>query len=164
MYRSSSSSHALVLALLLVLGCAGPGIAGGRPDWVSGQSSVYGQELYVAGVGSGSTPEAARDSARAELARVFRSQIDSSILSETTGTIVELEGRSSSKVVEQLEIKTRISTKGDFQDVRIAETWHDRKNSTHFALAVLEKAKMRAKLLAERSAGEGKGNGNGTGK
>ena len=38
---------------------------------------------------------------------------------------------------------------GDFEGVAIAETWRDRAAGTYYALALLEKAKMRAALLPE---------------
>jgi hypothetical protein len=106
--RHSSSALRLALAVVtaLALGCAAGGI-GSRPDWVRGRSSEFPEQLYVTGLGVGSDPEAARESARAEIARVFRAQVESSVSSQTTGTTREVDGRTRSQVIETLEIATR---------------------------------------------------------
>jgi hypothetical protein len=159
MVRTSRKRHAngataallsLACFVALTLACASgsPG-SGSRPDWVRGQSSEFPPELYVTGAGSGSDPETARESARAEIARIFRSQVESSISSQTTGTTREQGGRSRSQVIETLEIETRVSAEGDFEGIYIAEVWHDRRAGSYFALAVLEKAKMRGVLLEQ---------------
>jgi hypothetical protein len=54
-----------------------------------------------------------------------------------------------SQVVEILDIQTKVISEGDFEGVAIAETWRDRGASTYYALAVLEKEKMRAVLLSQ---------------
>jgi len=152
------SAARLVLAgsitgfIALAVGCAGGSSSlgsGGRPDWVRGRSSEYPPELYVTGFGVGSDPEAARANARAEIARIFRSQVESSISSETTGSTREALGRSRSQVIETLRIETRVAAGGEFEGLFIAETWHDRRNAAYYALAVLEKEKMRRALLGE---------------
>jgi hypothetical protein len=157
-FRSSAARPVLACLLGLALGCASGSStsrSGGQPDWVRGRSSEYPQHAYVTGSGAGSDPETARDNARAEIARIFRSQVESSVSSQTTGTTREVDGRTRSEVIETLEIATRVAAEGDFEGLYIAETWSERSTGTHYALAVLDKEKMRKVLLAElRSAAD----------
>jgi hypothetical protein len=157
-FRSCAARLALASLIALAIGCtsgSSASRAGGKPDWVRGRSSEFPQHLYVTGFGVGSAPETARDSARAEIARIFRSQVESSVSSQTIGTTHEVDGRARSQVIETLEIATRVAAEGDFEGLYIAETWRERSTGTYYALAVLDKEKMRKVLLAElRSAAD----------
>jgi len=128
-------------AALAAAGCAG--IAGGsRPDWLDGSASAYPESTHVVGAAGGSSADAARANARAELSRVFLSRVESEVRDETR---TEIRDAREASVVERLSIDTTVSTEGTFEGVRIAETWQAPDGTWH-ALAVVEKAEMRRSL------------------
>ena len=60
------------LFLSLVLACAAR-----APEWIHGSSGRYPFDRYMTGVGRGQSEDGARDSARAEIAKIFKTYIAS---------------------------------------------------------------------------------------
>lgn len=142
----------LPLLVVILLGCAEP-LAGGRPDWIDGRSAAYPAAGWVTGAAAGADIDSARSNARAELSRVFQSRVESEVRDTTSSTQVSDErGRpSSTEIIEKLEIDTRVSTAGDFEGVRIVETWRDPAGTWH-ALAAIDKPTLRQSLHVELEA------------
>jgi hypothetical protein len=141
-----------VLACASSSGVGGGSRAGsdGRPQWVQGEHPRFPRSGYITGVGSGASLDAARNGARAEIARIFESRVEAVVADQATWTReATSEGGATSEVFEKLVVSTSVATKGDFQELRVPETWFDRKTDTHYALAVLDKAKLRARLRPE---------------
>jgi hypothetical protein len=142
---------ALIALGALALACASEGSgSGSRPDWVDAPPSAYPRSAWVTGAATGTSAEAARANARAELSRVFRSRVESEVTDYTASeTVSGPDGGSRSSVVEKLSIDTKVSTEGTFEGVRVAETWRDPGSSTWHALAVVEKSAMRRIFAAD---------------
>ena len=119
-----------------------------KPAWLIGESRQYPPSGYITGVGSGQDRKTAEDRARAEIARIFHSEIDSSnrihqeILESTDN------GAPHTRASVNYEEVTRISTRKVISGVRIARV-HEEKtglSKTYFALAVLDRNQARAML------------------
>lgn len=133
-----------VLFLLVV-----PAFAAKAPDWVNGTSSKYAPHDFLIGVGVGDTLDGARSSARAEIAKVFKSRIVQSG-QETRSERTSQQGSSSQFSMSQdSALSTAVSTDELLQGVEIAETWLNDKSKVYYALAVLNKQKTRQSLMQQ---------------
>ena len=135
--------------VLVFLFLAAPVFAAKAPDWVNGASSKYPAKDYLIGVGVGDTLDGARSSARAEIAKVFKSRIVQTG-QDTKSERTSQEGSSSRFSTSQdSALSTAVSTDELLHGVEIVETWQHEKNKTYYALAVLNKQKTRQSLMQQ---------------
>jgi hypothetical protein len=88
-------------------------------------------------------------SARAELARIFNSRVKSEVRDRAAAVLIRRDGAAPiSRLVEKLEVDTRITTEGAFEGVRVAEIWRDRAADLWHALAVVNRAELREATAA----------------
>lgn len=117
-----------------------PVMKGKRPDWVDGIGSGYPNDQFLTAVGYAVERNAAEDRARAEIAKIFYSDIRSSnqiyqeILETTAG------GKTSSTESVNFEEITRVSTEKVLSGIRIGQVYQETKTDQQFyALAVLDR-------------------------
>lgn len=117
-----------------------PVITGKRPDWVDGRSKQFPPDRFLTAVGYGSERSLAEDKARAEIAKIFYSDIRSSnrtyqeVLENTAG------GESSSTENINFEEITNVSTRKVLSGVRISQVYRESGPTLQFyALAVLDR-------------------------
>ncbi|MGM0412873.1 MAG: LPP20 family lipoprotein [Pseudomonadota bacterium] len=132
-----------MLVQLLVLGaCATGPDPDERPGWVDGgEPADYPRGAYLTGTGRADELAAARDRARAELARTFRVRVESESRELTRLEAGELEQ----------EAESRIRTRSDevLTGVTIAETWRAPEGGAYHALAVLDRNRAALRLRQE---------------
>ena len=119
------------------------------PDWISGSSEKFPSDRFLVGIGIAGNPDAARSAARAEIAKVFRSRVEQTSRDTQMERSIQ-EGRTkkvSSSISAQQD--TQVSTDLVLEGVEIIEVWNDPKNKICYALAVLEKPKLRAALAQQ---------------
>jgi len=68
-------SLAVIIIALLLSGCAA-GTRESAPDWLDGRSAQYTEARYLLGQGQAPSAAQARDRARAELAKVFATEVN----------------------------------------------------------------------------------------
>lgn len=160
----SLSTSLLAIALLSSMppGCQGPDgpgrsadtpdarpARGEPPDWLSGPSARYPATTHLSAVGSGSNRSLAEENARAELARIFRSEI----VSRTRTYEKYLQTSSGKKTQVQEEINqenlTTISTRKVIEGSEIAEVFRQKQPEMYYALAILHRAKT-SRILEDR--------------
>jgi hypothetical protein len=127
-----------------------PAAAGRAPCWVAAPCAPYTDATHVVGVGSGATPAAAEDAARAAIAKVFSVRIaraEESLVTASRGAGGALDQRTT------LTVTTRSETERRLSGVVIAERWVDRAGAT-WALAVLDRAPATEAVRAELTATE----------
>ncbi len=125
---------------------------GRRPDWVDGPSSRYPYNRYITGVGYGPDRQSAEDKARAEIAKIFYSDIRSS--NRTYQSILENNTNGKSTSAENINFTeiTRVSTRVIFSGSKIAQVYRDRSAQPEFfALAVLDRNLSRVMLKSKIS-------------
>ncbi len=115
-------------------------ISGKRPDWVDTKSKHYPPDRFLIAVGYGPDRPSAEDKARAEIAKIFHSDIHSSnriyqeILETTTG------GKTRTRESINFEEITRVSTRRVLSGVRIAQVYRESEpNPQFYALAVIDR-------------------------
>ncbi len=117
-----------------------PVINGKRPDWVDGRSKQFPPDRFLTAVGYGADRPTAEDKARAEIAKIFYSDIRSSNrtyqeIRETTAG-----GESSSTENINFEEITNVSTRKVLSGVRISQVYRESGPARQFyALAVLDR-------------------------
>ena len=128
-----------VVALGLVSGAAAQ-----KPDWLQGSSKQYPQQLYLVGVGSGKTLEAAENQARASIARIFKIDINATIGVQSNEVMKQnkdgVTAESQEKTVTSVEVGVRKTMEG----IEIAEVHEDA--GITYALAVLKRSSAEAIL------------------
>ncbi|MBC2694467.1 MAG: hypothetical protein HF982_04155 [Desulfobacteraceae bacterium] len=120
---------------------------GKRPGWINKESELYPFSMYLTGVGYGSDRQSAENNARSEIAKIFYSNIYSSI--STFQKYLQTTSESKEKVTERFDVEkiNRVSTQKVLSGVRIAQVFNQTKpDNVFYALAVLER-KQSAMIL-----------------
>ncbi len=123
---------------------------GDKPPWIDGESRQYPSAMYLTGIGYGDDRSTAEDKARAEIAKIFTSHIDSS--NRTYQEIFESRSGGTSRSAQHINFEEiiRISTRKVLSGVRIGRVYRDRTSTPEFyALAVLDRSQS-AVILRER--------------
>ncbi|MFW6347121.1 MAG: hypothetical protein ACOC2C_00750 [Cyclonatronaceae bacterium] len=141
------ASFFMVVCFLSACGSAGP------PVWVSSPDEVYAPNEYLTAVGDGDSNQRAQDTALANLARIFKADI------QTTETLVEeyREVADDERVevdwVSELVSATEISTGLELLNARIYESY-SAPDGMYYALAGLERMPTSALYTREISNNE----------
>ncbi len=122
------------------------------PDWVTGKSSSYPDAQYLTGVGSGDTRQEAENQARANIAEVFRVQLNAKFTSNKTETLNGSNGNVSGSSVDITRSRVNVGLKKTIEGSEIAEVWQDPKDMEFYALAVLNRQKASARIESQVSA------------
>lgn len=133
----------LLLLPALLAGCASRAPA---PDWVSGTAAEYPAALYLLGRGEGPSGEAARERARADLAKGL--EVSVAVESEDVQAFRAAAGdggRYESAARRRITTRSRQLIEG----LEIAATWRDPASGRHHALAVLPRLKAAERLRAD---------------
>jgi hypothetical protein len=123
----------------------------GRPDWVDGKTEgAYPASKYMTAVGNGSSREAAVQSAKNALASSFLQKVESETASESRAelsenTSAQSSGEASSKSRSAVQISTNIQLRG----AEVVQYWQDPATGETYALAVLNKLKVRNSYLMD---------------
>jgi hypothetical protein len=134
------SLSVVVLGLVLGLCKATPVRAQSAPDWVQGgRSKSYPAARYLIGVGSGSSLDGARDSARGDLAKQFSVKIDAVLETEQASESVKTNDGRFVRDLDKTRNEVRTRTQETLQGVLVPETYADAKTGLTYALAVLER-------------------------
>ena len=126
----------------------GKAASGERPAWLDGDSAEYPSSFYLTGVGCGADPQTAGNRARAEIARIFHSDIDSR--TRTYQQYLKTTSGDKSNTKESFDIgdDTKVSTHKVLSGVRIAQTYHETgKEPCFYALAVLDRSRSEEILI-----------------
>ncbi|HAM36850.1 MAG TPA: hypothetical protein DEB40_10710 [Elusimicrobia bacterium] len=113
-----------------------------KPDWVDGSSMEYPRDQYLVGVGSADDRAAAEDRARAEISRIFSSQVSvNTQLSETETNAARTGTKGENTFSQSVSQSIETVSKKVLEGVEIPETWQDDATRVYYALAVLDRAK-----------------------
>jgi hypothetical protein len=113
---------------------------GRRPDWINAESRHYPSAMYLTGVGYAPDRQSSEDKARAEIAKIFYSEIDSK--SRTYQEYIHTISGRKSKTTDSIAIEdiTEVSTQKLLSGVRIVQVYQQTQPETLFyALAVLDR-------------------------
>ncbi len=123
---------------------------GKRPAWVNGDSIQYPSSKYLTGVGYGPDRKSAEDKARAEIAKIFFSKIDSRTRSYQDYLQTTSKGKSKTEETLSIEEVTKVSSQKVLSGVRISHVYHETgTESMFYALAVLNREQS-AKILRDK--------------
>jgi hypothetical protein len=142
----------LMLAVLAVSVCsAKPAKADGKakagkqvpmPAWVNVPSSVYPSGTYIAAVGSARDRASAEVKAVQAVAAVFKQKIDSTEKASNRMIQARKDGMVATAQLAEFDQQVlRYVNADDLIGIEIKEFWNDEKNSTWYAIAVMEKSK-----------------------
>lgn len=143
----------LTFSFLLSLTTAGCGWFGksSPPTWIDGTSKDYPTDQFLVGVGRGDNAASAAENAYAAVAKIFKAEV--SAQSRDWESFLLVENRAGAKSERRLTVDqvTKVSTDKVIESVRVLDSWVDRKTSTHYALAGMNRAQA-ATAMQERLA------------
>ena len=123
---------------------------GKRPAWVEGDSIQYPATRYLTGVGYAPDRKSAEDRARAEIAKIFYSKIDSQTSSYQEYLETTSKGKSRTEETFSIEEITRVSTQKVLSGVRISKVYQSTgPEAVFYALAVLDRDQS-ATILSDK--------------
>ena len=138
------------LAGLVVAAFALGACASNQPDWTdSGKSKEYPASRYLTGIGTANDLGAAKDRARANLAKVFSVKV--SEVTEDITRVARKRGTAGAKNINETRVERIISSRTDqvLIGVRVAETWQGSGTKAYYALAVLPRSQASNNLRQE---------------
>jgi hypothetical protein len=119
-----------------------------RPDWVDGESVQYPESRYLTGVGYDADRKVSKDKARAEIAKIFVSEINSRTRSYQDYLQISSGGTADLEETFSIQEITDVSTKKVFSGVRIAYLYQDSgPGNLYYALAVLDRQQSSTILI-----------------
>jgi hypothetical protein len=134
--------------MLLLAGCAhaksntpAAKFNGPKPDWVDGSSMEYPRAGYLTGVGQGMDRKTAEDQARAEISKIFSSQITVKTNVSATETDTNKSGKVTNSFKQSVTDDVQNISNQTLQGVDVPETWTDPATSIIYVLAVLDRQK-----------------------
>src|SRR5438105_5127943 len=141
----SCLSPFLIFAFLLSA-CAG---TPKPPDWFIGTKAAgYPDEQFLIGIGQADSRSAAEERAYAAVSRIFTAEVTSQ--SQDWESYLSLEKKGDVQVERKLivDTMTKVSTDKLLENVKIAETWQDKKTGLYSALAVMDRGVARLLLTS----------------
>ncbi len=139
----------LSVVSIIAVSCSVASFAMSQPDWVSGESKKYPKKDYIVGVGIGYNQDAAKSAAQAEIAKIFSLNVQQTATDTNKESTVK---KASKKEVENevsAQTATTVTTSGTLEGVEIADTWFNKKTKNYYALAVLNKSKVKRDLTSQ---------------
>lgn len=141
------------LAIFLI-----PSFAAAAPAWIDGKDPRYSSAQYIVGVGKGPDKKAADLDARAEIARVFESNVASVAKDfQSAATTVNGSGKGVSVEVQKSSLYTEVTTKKTLSAIELKE--HAVDGRTHYTLALLSREQCINSLTEQIEALDSKING-----
>jgi hypothetical protein len=123
---------------------------GKRPDWIDGESIQYPSSRYLTGVGYDPDRKSSEDKARAEIAKIFYSKIDSRTRSYQDYLQTTSKGKSRTRETFSIQEITKVSTQKVLSGVRISQVYQEtRPEPIFYALAVLDRDQS-TKILRDK--------------
>ncbi|NUM89077.1 MAG: LPP20 family lipoprotein [Bdellovibrionales bacterium] len=122
-----------------------------RPSWVDGEwKAEFPEEKFLVAVGSGTSRNAAAQDAKKALAESFRAKVASETKSEAAsemkeGTDATQTGSASQSLRQDVKVTSAVELRG----IRVAKHFHDTSRKEHFALAVIDRLKLKSSYSME---------------
>lgn len=140
------------VAALLLTACATGRDRDARPDWIDGADADWPSSAYLTGIGSADELSAARDRARADLAKTFRVTVNETSTDTQQYSATDSDSGSSSEYSAEVRRDLSLHTEQVLEGVTVPESWQDPATKRHYALAVLNRAQAAARLRQDVSA------------
>ncbi len=114
------------------------------PAWIDGASKNFPADQYLVGVGRADDAATAAEHAYAAVAKIFKAEV--SAQSRDWESFLLVENRAGAKSERRLTVDqvTKVSTDKVIENVRVLDSWVDRKSGTHYALAGMNRAQAAA--------------------
>jgi hypothetical protein len=118
----------------------------GRPDWVDGASRQYPREKYLVGVGMADERAAASDRARAEISKIFTTNVSVTTNLNEAETNSKVGAKTEGSFSQAISQSLQTASKKVLEGVEVVENWKDGATMQQYALAVLDRAKASAAI------------------
>ncbi len=111
-----------------------------KPEWIDNPYKHFPKSMYLVGVGTGDTREAAENNAFGSIAKIFRSkiQVQQSVYEQFLETDEEFTSTS------QLKRRTNVGASEELKNIRTEQTYFSPSEGLYYALAVLDRSETEA--------------------
>ena len=120
----------LAMSAAAFVSCASSSAA---PDWYSNKDAAYPESKYISGLGSGSSVDAAKANAMAELSRYLQSSIQSTLTTE----FVDIKTGDSSMLTERVQEENFITSSLSMSGLKYTDPY--KKGSEYFVVAYIDR-------------------------
>jgi len=138
----------LSIAVLLAVS-ASAGYCEKMPEWINNSQKIYASDKYMSGVGIGSSLDAARSNARAEIAKIFKAKVEQQSVESAKESTSQDGSKSKTSSSVDSQVSTSVSTDETIEGLEIKETWMDKKKNQYYAMCLLDKVKLNASLAGK---------------
>ncbi|HID39229.1 MAG TPA: hypothetical protein EYP36_06915 [Calditrichaeota bacterium] len=113
---------------------------GEKPEWIDNPYKLFPKSMYLVGVGTGDTREAAENNAFGSIAKIFRSkiQVQQSVYEQFLETNEQFSSTS------QLKRRTTVGADEELKNIRTEHTYFSPNEGLYYALAVLDRSETEA--------------------
>jgi len=111
-----------------------------KPEWIDNPYKLFPKSMYLVGVGTGDTREAAENNAFGSIAKIFRSkiQVQQSVYEQFLETDTQFSSTS------QLKRRTTVGADEELKNIRTEQTYFSPNEGLYYALAVLDRSETEA--------------------
>ncbi|HJU04242.1 MAG TPA: LPP20 family lipoprotein, partial [Nitrospiraceae bacterium] len=139
---------ALCLLMAGIEGCGWIGSHAG-PPWINGTSRDYLSDQYLLGVGQGESQAVAAERAYEAVAKIFKAEVVGQSRDWESFLVMEQRGQPNTERRLTLDRVTKVSTDKVLENVRIIDSWHDRRTGLYYALAGSHRAQAITALMEQ---------------
>lgn len=144
----------LVFSGLLLSSCLAvtkPGVSttASGPEWITGSSDLYPSSQYLVGVGNSRGQERAKEKARADLVKTIKVKINATSNLKERASQHETKAGVREEIQRSQVVDIKSTSLVEMKNIRIEDTWYNKKSEEYYALAVLARAKASADLSIE---------------
>ncbi|MFA6318862.1 MAG: LPP20 family lipoprotein [Elusimicrobiota bacterium] len=133
-----------IIAAILTLAAASAS-AKGKPEWaVKGTCGEYPREMYMLGVGLADNESVAKERARSEISKIFRTDITATTESSMSETNRGSGGKTERSFSVSAQEQVRSATQEVQEGVEIVDQWQDPATRVYYSLAAIERDKAKA--------------------
>ena len=152
--RAPASLRRVVVLSLVMLFIGGIALSGctwlggkSKPAWVDGATAEFSSNQYLLGQGQATNKSAATDQAYAAVARIFKAEVAAQAKDWESYLLVENRGSTNTERRLTLDQVTNVSTDKVLENVKILDTWYDRHQGLHYALAGMHRGQGEAAMM-----------------
>lgn len=142
-----SISVTVVIGLLMTVSYGCGWSRSKPPSWIQSTSPDYPAERYLTGVGQAESNAVAAERAYGAVAKIFKAEITAQSQDWESYLVLEKRGQTNTERHLTLDQITKVSTDKVIENVKILDTWTDRKTGQHYALAGMDRAQAGAALI-----------------
>jgi len=152
MFKRISYQFLTIITCFVLLGCTSHTTtteSKKRAAWIDNPYKLYPKEMYIVGIGSGATREAAKNNAIGNVSTVFQSKVD--VERRLIEKYKEIGDEKETELTQSIKMLTSTDVRStqELKNIKIAESYYDKKEGIYYVLAYLDRSETSLIYRAE---------------